>query len=523
MFLLEWILALLLGAVLLTSLAQWIHVPSPALLALGGACLALLPHGPQLTLDPALALALFVAPVLLDAAWESSLRDLRENWIPVTSLVFIAVAVTTIAVAVVARRLLPSMTWPVAIALGALVSPPDAAAATAMLRQVSLPRRMMVILESESLLNDASALFIYRLAVGAALVHGTAPSQVASTLALVVAGSVGVGILAAFPFAKIVGQFSDPPRSIVMQFLGTFAVWILTDRLNLSGVLAIVAFTMVISRRASIRMPAAVRVPSFAVWDTVVFVLNALAFVLVGLQIRPILTRVGPEQRLRDIVFAVMVLATVILARMAWLAFYNASVRLSNRVIGRHLWWPIRVAPVKRATVVAWCGMRGTVTLAAALALPDGSHGPAFPYRDLIVVTSFTVVLGTLVIQGFTLLPLLKLLGLDDEEQTLEREAQSGRMEMFEAALQSLAGSDSEVATVLRREYAAALAYFDGSRDDVRMMYREEVMLRAASRAAARERLMELRASGRIGEEAFHALEAELDLIELGAEVRSRW
>jgi monovalent cation/hydrogen antiporter len=211
MLLLEWILALLLGAVLLASLARRIHVPSPALLAVGGACLAFIPHGPRLSLDPALALALFVAPVLLDAAWDSSLRDLRDNWIPVTALVFIAVAVTTIAVALVARWLVPDMSWPVAITLGALVSPPDAAAATAVLREVTLPHRTLVILEGESLLNDASALFIYRLALGAALAHGGAPLGVASTLAMVVGGSVALGVVAALVFGNLSPIFQTRP------------------------------------------------------------------------------------------------------------------------------------------------------------------------------------------------------------------------------------------------------------------------------------------------------------------------
>jgi monovalent cation/hydrogen antiporter len=289
--------------------------------------------------------------------------------------------------------------------------------------------------------------------------------------------------------------------------------------LNLSGVVTIVAFAMVISRRS--RMPAAVRVPSFAVWDTVVFVLNALAFVLVGLQIRPILTRVGPTQRLHDIVFAMAILATVIVIRAVWLAVYNLAVRVSNRIMGNHLWWPIRVGSVKRTIIVAWCGMRGTVTLAAALALPDGTSGPVFPHHDLIALTAFAVVLGTLVIQGMTLVPLLMLLGLHDDEQTVEREARAGRREMFQAALESL--GDGESAAALRREYTEMLAYFDGSRDEVRATYQEEVLMRAGARAAARERLKVLRVRGEIGDEAFHALEAELDLIELGAEVRSRW
>src|SRR5882762_8955096 len=217
MFELQWILALLLGAVLLGAFARRIGAPSPSLLALGGVALAMLPHGPRIALDPDLALALFVAPVLMDAAFDSSLRDLRDNWFPVTCLVLIAVGVTTIAVATVARWLIPAMPWTVAIALGAIVAPPDAAAATAVLKEVKIPTRLMVILEGESLLNDASALLIYRLAVGAAVVHAGTSLGVASTLVLVLGGSVAVGVVFALLFDYIMPRFSDVPSSIIMQ------------------------------------------------------------------------------------------------------------------------------------------------------------------------------------------------------------------------------------------------------------------------------------------------------------------
>src|ERR1700687_443553 len=282
MAVLEWTLALLLGAVLLAALARRIGAPSPALLAIGGVAVALLPNGPHFSLDPDLALALFVAPVLLDAAFDSSLRDLRANWFPVTSLILIAVSVTTGAVALAAHWLLPAMPWAVAVTLGALVAPPDAAAATAVLKEVRLPHRVLVILEGESLLNDASALLIYRLAVGAALARDGTNLGVASTLVLVLLGSVAIGVLLAFVFGNIIGRFSDVPSSIIMQFIGAFGVWIIADRLHLSGVLAIVTFAVILSRRPPIRMPAVVRVPSYAVWETVVFLLNALAFVMLG-------------------------------------------------------------------------------------------------------------------------------------------------------------------------------------------------------------------------------------------------
>src|SRR3984957_17739892 len=408
MSILLWTLSLLLGAVLLAALARRIKVPSPSLFALGGVLVALLPHGPRISLQPDLALALFVAPVLVDAAFDNSLRDLRQNWIPIASLVFMAVAVTTAAVALVARWLIPAMPWPVAVALGAAVAPPDAAAATAVLKEVRLPYRLVSILEDESLLNDASALLIYRLAVGAAIAHSDNAVAITSTLAFVLIGSIAMGGLLALAYGNIVNSFSDVPSSIVMQFIGAFGAWILADRLALSGVLVVVTFAVILSRRSSIRLPAAVRVPSYAVWDLAVFVLNALAFILAGLQLGPIMDRLDRAHHVHYVVFATAILVTVILARTGWVMTYNVSLRIARRVLGARI--PLPPPRFKNSLLVSWCGMRGIVTLAAALALPD-----AFPYRDLIVLTAFAVVLGTLVVHGLTLRALVMMLGFDDD------------------------------------------------------------------------------------------------------------
>ncbi len=523
MAILQWTLALLLGAVLLAAFARRIGVPSPSLLALGGVALALLPNGPRLSLQPDLALALFVAPVLLNAAFDSSLRDLQTNWIPLTSLIVVAVSVTTVAVAIAARWMMPSMSWSVAVTLGALVAPPDAAAATAVLKEVRLPQRLVAILEGESLLNDASALLIYRLAMGAAIAEAGSSLGIASTLAMVLAGSIAVGLLLGFAFDPIVRRFSDVPSAIIMQFIGAFGTWIVADRLQLSGVLTIVTFAIVLSRRAPMRMAPAVRVSSYAVWETVVFLLNALAFVMVGLQIGPILARIGPVHRMPAFAFAGAILLTAILARAAWVMTYNRALWLINLILGQYAPSTIAPPPLKRSLVVAWCGMRGIVTLAAALALPDGANGTAaFPYRDLIVLTAFTVVIGTLVIQGLTLRPLLMLLGIDDEEPEID-ETKVGRAEMLKAALESLSQDDESTAGV-RREYTEMLGRLDGSADEGSRQRRAlDVELHARARTAAREKLNELRLSGAIGDSAYQMLEAELDLVELEAQARSRW
>src|SRR5437763_5286308 len=210
----EWIIALLLGAVALSALARRIKVPYPTFLAIGGALIAFVPSSPSWTLEPDLALALFVAPVLLDAAFDTSLRDLRKNWVPVSTLVVAAVGLTTAAVAYIAHRLMPDMPWAAAVALGAIVAPPDAAAAVAILSQVKLPHRMVKVLEGESLLNDATALLIYRIAVGAVATEHLTWSQVAPTMALALVGSVVAGYLAARLMPLMIVRITEAPRSV---------------------------------------------------------------------------------------------------------------------------------------------------------------------------------------------------------------------------------------------------------------------------------------------------------------------
>src|SRR5262245_12973758 len=224
MVIFEWVLGILFGSVLLSVLARQIRVPYPALLALGGTVLAFIPGAPRIVLEPELALALFVAPILLDAAYDTSPRDLRDNWLPVTCLVLVAVGLTTGAVAIVAHAL-TGMPWAAAIALGAIVAPPDAAAAAAVLRQVPLPHRIVTILEGESLLNDASALLIYRAAVIAASAGSFSFTSAAPTFLLSVVGSVIAGPVLAILFMRIasaLNQSGDAPTAIILQFIGTF-------------------------------------------------------------------------------------------------------------------------------------------------------------------------------------------------------------------------------------------------------------------------------------------------------------
>jgi Na+/H+ antiporter len=509
----EWLIGLLLGAVLLSALARRIKVPYPTFLAIGGMLLAFVPAAPSWTLEPDLALALFVAPVLLDAAFDTSLRDLRDNWLPVSTLVFIAVGLTTAAVAVLAHWLLPDMPWAAAVALGAIVAPPDAAAATAVLRQIKLPYRTLKILEGESLLNDASALLIYRVAVGAAVVQHFRWDEFAPAIVLALAGSLVAGYLFAKISMLLTRRITDAPSSIIVQFAGTFTVWIVAEHIGLSGILTIVAYAITIARTAPARTPARLRVPSYAVWDTVVFVLNVLAFMLIGMQLRPIWTRLDDPVRLKYCAVAACVLAAVIFTRIAWVMCYNIVLQLAIARRGFHPRRPMAAPTLRGGLVVAWCGMRGIVTLAAAYAL-----APGFPYRDLILLTAFAVVLGSLVIQGLTLRPLVSALRLKDDN-LLAAEVARARAVAYRAALDEIDGDPSEEAEILRLEYRALLLRAEGDPDGgVSSGELPADPLRRRAIGAARQSMLRLRQSEDIGDDAFHQIEEELDWAELSAQ-----
>jgi Na+/H+ antiporter len=507
---LEAVLAILVGSVVLSALARKVNAPYPALLAIAGAFVALGPVQIPFRLDPALALALFVAPVLLDAAYDTSLRDLKANWLPVGSLILVAVGLTIAGIAVLAKVLVPELPWPAAVVLGAVVAPPDAAAASAILGKLRPPHRLVVVLQGESLLNDASALLVYRVAVSAAIANAPLATTVVPTFLLSVVAALVAGPLFARAFLWLAKLVDDAPSSIILQFSSTFIVWIAAERVGLSPILTVVSYAMTVAHYAPAQSPARMRVPSYAVWDTAVLVLNALAFVLIGLQLRPIVAA-APAGQLRSwTLFAAAVLAAVVFIRIAWVMFHFLVLKqLSARARGGQ---GKGVAPTwKAALVISWSGMRGIVTLASGLALPNG-----FPQRGLLLFTAFGVTLGTLVIQGLTLRPLMLRLGLEDD-RPVEREVREARAELAAAAIDALQHEHGPVADRLRKElegqrrFAAAADDGDGHvpLDSQQLLWRTVV--------PRRRRLLQLRDDGTIGDDAFHQLERELDFAELAA------
>ncbi|RUV24731.1 cation:proton antiporter, partial [Mesorhizobium sp. M1A.F.Ca.IN.022.04.1.1] len=325
MALFELTLILLLIAVGLTALSRWLGIPYPSLLALAGVGIAFLPGAPTIEIDPELALALFIAPVLLDAAYDTSLRDLKRYRLSLVLLALGAVVFTTVVVAFVGWKM-AGLPIAAAIALGAIVAPPDAVAASAVLGQFKVPHRLNVILQGESLLNDATALLIYRIAVSAA-VGSVMLSDAVPVILLSTVGSVAAGYLFGRLSLLTLTRIEDAASSTVVQFAGTFAVWIIADRIGLSAIITIVVYAITIARTAPRQMSARRRVSTYSVWESAVFVLNVLAFVLMGLQARSIVGRLSGDGQGDEFVFAATVLAVVIVARLVWVFGYVAIIR----------------------------------------------------------------------------------------------------------------------------------------------------------------------------------------------------
>ena len=506
MLLFQSLLILLVCAVLLTALARRLKMPYPSMLALGGTALAFVPNAPAFNLDPHLTLALFVAPALLDAAFDASLRDLKRYWIPVMSLVFIAVGLTTAAVAWLVHYMMPDMPWAAAIAIGAIVAPPDAVAASAVMRRLRIPHRVLVIVEGESLLNDATALLVYRLAVSVTMGATFSGSDTAFlSLAMVAGGFVGFAL--AHLSLRIIQRFCDVPSAIVLQFVSTFGVWILADAIGLSPIVTLVVYAITAARISPQYTPAALRLPSYAVWETVVFVLNVLAFVLIGLQLRPIFESLMPYERTHYLQIAGAVLGTVIAVRVAWVFIYNRAAYWKHRLFGAGRWPGDFVPTIAGSTVVGWAGMRGIVTLATAYALPAG-----FPHRDLALLCAFCVVVGTLVLQGLTLRPLILAMGLSDDG-TVDREVRVAQDVLALVALEILEVEDSDASRVLRDEFfTTEVSEVDAPHATAREARNR---LRARIIAAQRTALVKMRDTAEIGDDAFHRIEEYLDRFEV--------
>jgi Na+/H+ antiporter len=514
------LLGLLAVTIALGAIAKRYELPYPIVFVVGGAALALVPGIPTIELRPDLVFLIILPPLLYAGGWTTDWREFKRNAQPIAFLAIGLVIFTTVVVAVAAHALTPELGWASAFVLGAIVSPPDAVAAEAVFERINVPRRIVAILSGESLVNDATALVIYRFAVVAALTG--AFSLLNATLAFfgVAVGGIAIGLAIGFVIVGF-GKFLDKHRIAdalldnLALLLAPYAAYLSADALGVSGVLSAVTAGIYVSRKSSAIYSPATRLTGYAIWQVLTFLLNALVFLLIGLELRAIVLAPSFEWRYLWVGIAISVIAIVV--RVAWVFPATYLPRLLLRHVHRR-------DPAPRwqwVTIVAWTGMRGIVSLAAALALPDrGGH--QFPGRNEIVFVTFCVIFATLVFQGLTLVPLVRALGLDSAE-ALDRREREVRIAALRAGLERLheleADFDSveewEVEGRLLSEYEYRVQHLLGDARTGRAeasQSRIDHRLQTEALRAERRAIMQMRTAGDIPDEIFRKVEYDLDL-----------
>lgn len=510
------VLMLLVAVVVLASIARRISVPYPMLLLVGGLAVALVPDAPDVRLEPHLVFVVFLPPVLFEAAYFTSLRDFRANARPIGLLAVGCVIATMAIVGLVARQVFDGMSWATALTLGAIVSPPDAVAASSIFRRVGAPHRIVTILEGESLVNDATALIAYRFTV-AAVVGGTFSFwDVSSQFVLAAAGGTLLGLALGWALARIVPRIGDASLEIAATLVVPPAIYILAEEIHVSGVLAVVAAGLYFGRHSSRSLSSASRVGGYSVWQTGLVLVNGLVFILIGLQLGRVLDDT-PRDELRTLVGqALLISVAVVVARFVWVF----PVTHLQRLVIPGLRQRDPTPPFGSVFVIAWSGLRGVVSLASALALPlVTDQGKAFPWRDEIILVTFVVIVVTLVGQGLPLPWILRALRIEDDGSS-EREVWQARRIAAEAGLarlDELGGADwvpDHHAKVLRFRYTHTLEELptggDGSDVDADHVEAND-RLRMDVLEASRRALIAARNAGEIGDAARVRVEAELD------------
>lgn len=501
MTLFETLVALLAVAVLLLQVTRRLRLPYPGILAAAGVGVAMLPGAPNIPIDPPTALAIFIAPVLVDAAYDFPLGTAKRMLLPLFVYAVVAVLITT---GVVVTISVYTVGLPIAVALtlGAIVAPPDAAAATAVLSGLPISRRVDMLLKGESLFNDATALLLFSAAL-TIQARGGIDTETALRVGFAAPGGILFGIAFGY-FISWLRPFADNTvGGTLLQFVYAFGTWLIAEHLHLSAVLATVASAMTIATLATVRDSPRMRVHSFAVWTTVVFLLNVVAFLLMGLQARSIVETMSSDELQRALAFATTVVFAVMITRLG-VAF------LWHFIVTHRYQRGAALAPFRHSEtmLVGWSGMRGLVTLATAFALPSG-----FPERDLVVLTAFAVVLGTLVIQGATLAPMIHFLKLGRQDEVHE-EVVLARQEMARAASDRLSMEKGPDVVAFRCAFTQT-SQIEGDTPTLTAARRRDLWM--AATIAEREKLEELRGADRIGPTQYMELQEDLDWQQLAA------
>jgi CPA1 family monovalent cation:H+ antiporter len=516
-------LLLLLFVVVFAVLARKLQTPYPIVLVVAGLLLSFIPGIPSIPLNPDLIFLVVLPPLLYAAAWLTSWRDFKFNLISILMLAFGLVGFTVLGVAVTAAWLFPGFDWRLGFVLGAVVATTDAIAATAIAKRLSLPQRLVDILEGESLVNDATGLLALEFAI-AMVVNGRTPSvaQGAFRLTYLIAVGIAIGLLFGLVVEWFERRIDDGPIEIVVSILTPYAAYLAAESARASGVLAVVACGLYLSRQSSEFFSANVRMQAWAVWESLTFAINGLVFVLIGLQLPHVLAGIRGYSFPQLLAYGALFSGIVIVLRLLWMF---PATELSYWIRTRILRQSYPQPSAKQVFVVGWTGMRGVVALAAAIALPELlPDGSSFPQRNLIIFLTFSVILVTLVLQGLTLPPLIRALGLAGKSGTDGEEEEARRIITSTALthLESARGQDLEdfvaVYDDLARRYTRRLASLSRENSEADGMSNQELaryrkilgeLLRLERRTAVR-----LRNEGRINDEVLRKIEHELDLSE---------
>jgi Na+/H+ antiporter len=517
----ELVLILMAAVIVLELLARRLRMPPAAAFILGGIALALIPGTPDVELDPDLVLVLFLPPLLLSGAYFTVWRDFHANLRIILQLAIGAVAFTTAAVGIVAHWMYPALPWAACFALGAIVSPPDAVSAKAVLQRLSLPPRVTVLLEGESLVNDATGLVLYRFAVTAALTGAFSAGHAVLSFGGLALGGVALGLGFGWLVTVLLQRMRDSTLSVIAGFLVAWVSYIVGDWLHVSGVLSTVACGVVIGIRQHTILSAATRAQAEATWKVIGFILESLIFILIGLSLRSVLQRLGGNWHAIAVLMpaAWAIIATVIVARFLWILPATYIPRALIPSLRRRDPYPPLSVPI----VMSWAGMRGVVSLAAALALPE-----QFPGRDFILATTFAVILVTVLVQGATLAPLIRVLGLGNFTQQ-----RSSTLSEAEARVRMAAAQLAEVERLSAREdqtqrhprlveqygyrARAATRFNEAAAGSLIEQKREHFKVVLAAVAAGRSEILSLYHAGTIHDSVLDVLEHDLDLEEISA------
>jgi CPA1 family monovalent cation:H+ antiporter len=516
---------LLFALVAFAVLARKVRLPYPIVLVLAGLAVSFVPGLPSITLDPDAIFFVVLPPLLYAAAWNTSWREFSYNLVSIASLAVGLVSFTVAGVAIAARWIFPGFDWRIGFLLGAVVSPTDAIAATSIARRMGLPRRIVEVLEGESLVNDATGLLALELGVSI-LASGATPSavHVALRFGQLVAGGLAVGLVIGVLVQWVELRVDDGPIEMAISIIVPYAAYFVAEGLHASGVLAVVAAGVWLSRKSSQFFSPNVRIQIYAVWDALTFVLNGLVFLLIGLQLPFVRSAIRDSDLKTLLLTGAAFSALVIALRLAWV-FPGA--RISYFIRSRLLHQPEKVPPARQLLVTGWAGMRGVIALAAAMSLPRTLPGGApFPQRNLIIFLTFCVILATLVVQGLTLAPLIRLLGVGGATGPTCEETEARRL-AIESGLAHLESSRptgrpdlDPIYDDLASHYRQRLADVLGDQVSERgkpVGSEHHRRFRDISRELARvERntAIRLRDEGRINDDVLRQIERDLDLTE---------